>query len=755
MKSDRTTIQTALEAVRRGFTPLPLQPGQKKPVGAAWTRTNWHAAADDADKPIAALIEESFDDEGNIGLLLGEHGGRLIDIDLDHPRTARLRDYFLPDTPMKSGRAGRPSSHYWYIAEPGTLQTTRQHKMPDGAMCVEYRSTGAQSVIPPSVHPSGEDYLWVGEAFGGYHGPAVVNGKVLAVQVALLALGTVLVDAWPHQGSRHEAYLALAGGLLRYGDSIHPYWEKNASVLIRALAYATLDDDGPDAREKEVMGTTLKRLRAGEMTTGFGKLSEIIGSDAVKQVRYLLGEVESAAGLQPRTAQAPTSSAMSGLDYEQAMSAHESEIASMPDADRDPLAERISSWQPVDLGPYLSGQILPVEPTIFEREDGAFLMYPGRINMLYGSSESAKSWLALHIAMQEIGVGARVVYCDFEDEPVNTLDRLRRMGAAPDDLSQGQFTYVRPEEPIADMQRGRGGDRSSSGGTSAADIFERLILGVKEDGGYSGGVDPTLIVIDGLSVLYGLHGLDTDKVMDTDIITNWLKSLTRNGRTTVLVIDHTGKTPEKGSLPIGSQHKVSMVQGTLLQAWVKTQPMPGIVGVVELVVLKDRPGQVRKVSARPSTTGTGKAQVTAVVRLDSREDEVTKITVEAPIMSITTDGDIVTMSFEQTKEAAKAERATKWSQRVLFVFGGETGKRLSAKQIFDALPNDTKANAHAKAAIQRLEDEGWLLRTNKDGVPSPHQTNGALYELMIGDAGYGVDDPDAVPAADDEADDTE
>ena len=75
-------------------------------------------------------------------------------------------------------------------------------------------------MIPPSIHPSGESYRWEGTPWGGEDGPAVVNGRVLATQVALLALGTVLLDGWPKQGSRHEAYLALAGGLLRQGDGI-------------------------------------------------------------------------------------------------------------------------------------------------------------------------------------------------------------------------------------------------------------------------------------------------------------------------------------------------------------------------------------------------------------------------------------------------------------------------------------------------------------------------------------------------------
>src|SRR5690606_26032512 len=107
----------------------------------AWTHLRW-------DSDDLTGVAEKFDEwadtgSGNLGLALGEASGGLIDIDLDHPRTARLKDHFLPRTPMRSGRAGRPNSHYWYLVE-GSLPGTRRYKMGDGSVSVELRSTGAQ-----------------------------------------------------------------------------------------------------------------------------------------------------------------------------------------------------------------------------------------------------------------------------------------------------------------------------------------------------------------------------------------------------------------------------------------------------------------------------------------------------------------------------------------------------------------------------------------------------------------------------------
>src|SRR5690606_19500748 len=123
-----------------------------------------------------------------------------------------------------------------------------------------------------------ETRMWWREPWGGAAGPARVNGRKLATQVALVALATTLLDNWPSSGGRHETYLALAGALLRMGDGVvHPFWERNAGVLIRALAVASNDDDGPDAREHETLDSTIKSIRDGKNVWGFPKLAEMIG----------------------------------------------------------------------------------------------------------------------------------------------------------------------------------------------------------------------------------------------------------------------------------------------------------------------------------------------------------------------------------------------------------------------------------------------------------------------------------------------
>jgi hypothetical protein len=153
----------------RGYAPIPVPAGTKVPVLKGWTDLRLA----DADLP------QHFNGTGNIGVLLGEPSGWLVDVDLDCEEAVALAPDFLPPTGAKSGRPGKPSSHWWYVCEGAK---TRKHQDPaTKKMIVELRSTGAQTVVGPSIHPSGEQY----DALDGE--PAVVDIGVLGAAVAALA----------------------------------------------------------------------------------------------------------------------------------------------------------------------------------------------------------------------------------------------------------------------------------------------------------------------------------------------------------------------------------------------------------------------------------------------------------------------------------------------------------------------------------------------------------------------------------------
>jgi hypothetical protein len=136
------TTEAAQYYIDRDFAVVPIPPGCKAPVVYGWQSRKFCA--------------RDFSPASNIGIVLGEPSGWLIDIDLDAADARELADELLPPTDAVSGRPSSPRSHRWYIARGATTKkfadpTTRK-------MIVELRSTGCQTVVGPSIHPSGERY---------------------------------------------------------------------------------------------------------------------------------------------------------------------------------------------------------------------------------------------------------------------------------------------------------------------------------------------------------------------------------------------------------------------------------------------------------------------------------------------------------------------------------------------------------------------------------------------------------------------
>jgi bifunctional DNA primase/polymerase-like protein len=152
----------------RGFMPIPIPIGKKRPIVCGWTKLRIRETD----------LSHHFNGTGNIGLLLGEPSGWLVDVDLDCDEAVELADEYLPPTHAITGRSSRLRSHRWYISiESKTKKRTDPHT---GAMIVELRSTGTQTLVGPSIHPDGDAYeLLEGE-------PTPVHASTLVVCVDAL-----------------------------------------------------------------------------------------------------------------------------------------------------------------------------------------------------------------------------------------------------------------------------------------------------------------------------------------------------------------------------------------------------------------------------------------------------------------------------------------------------------------------------------------------------------------------------------------
>jgi KaiC/GvpD/RAD55 family RecA-like ATPase len=224
------TSDRALGFIGRNWKPIPIPAGEKNPGFSDWGRLR--------------LVEEDvpryFGRPGlNIGILLGEASGWLVDVDLDSPETVELAPRFLPHTDAVFGRASKQSSHWLYYAT-GAKTLKIAH---DKAMLVELRSTGLQTVFPGSVHPSGEPIEWVSDGE-----PGRVEAEQLEQAVRMLGEAARLVRlGWdkdtackiakegrveqaPAARSRINSEATFADAVARYNAANRQNWPRSGGT---------------------------------------------------------------------------------------------------------------------------------------------------------------------------------------------------------------------------------------------------------------------------------------------------------------------------------------------------------------------------------------------------------------------------------------------------------------------------------------------------------------------------------------------
>jgi hypothetical protein len=198
----------------------------------------------------------------------------------------------------------------------------------------------------------------------------------------------------------------------------------------------------------------------------------------------------------------------------------------------------------------------PTLPSIGERNDGAHILYAGKINGIYGDPETAKTWFALHLAQQVLSAGGTVALIDIDHNGENdTVDRLRKLGVSNQLIGDAaHFRYYIPETPAE-------------------------LLATRDN------------IIEHIPML----GLDSNS--NDDISRGYRAMLTplAQEHTAVLTIDHLAKAGKSDhGYAIGGIAKKRIINGAYYHAEALTIPAPGIVGKVRIMVTKDRPGGIRE-----------------------------------------------------------------------------------------------------------------------------------------------------------------
>lgn len=316
-----------------------------------------------------------------------------------------------------------------------------------------------------------------------------------------------------------------------------------------------------------------------------------------------------------------------------------------------------STWQPVDLAAVLNADTPRLVPTIFTRDDGRSLIYPGRTHSIVGETESLKTWAALIAVTQELQAGGTVAYLDFEDDASMIVrrrlhDELRVPTA---DLIE-RFRYVRPSEP------------ASRNALDAITAEPR----------------PTLAIIDGLTEAMALHGLNPNDGRDIATFYALVPRRLAECGAAVLTLDHVVKDREsRGRYASGSVHKLNAVTGASYTMELGSAPSRGAAGFSRLMIAKDRPSEVR-----PHSLG----KQAATLHIESNDAGCVSWRLAAP-----------------TAATADSPLRPTWYMERVSELLAESDEPMSQRQVVAAVGRKAEV---VRLALSHLTSEGYIRCTN-------------------------------------------
>ena len=195
------------------------------------------------------------------------------------------------------------------------------------------------------------------------------------------------------------------------------------------------------------------------------------------------------------------------------------------------------------------------------------LLYPARLNSLFGESGGGKSWVAFAAVLEVIRRGRRALVLDWEDGAGGIVERLDLLGVSP-----AEIALVDYRNPGSGLYRG----------------VERLAAEITEP------VD--LVVIDSVGEAMAAGGVNSNDDAEVAVWFNLARRLTRlPGSPAVVLLDHIPKATDAPQLySIGSQRKRAAINGASYRIDTLREPAQGRDGKWKLTVAKDRIGNRAK-----------------------------------------------------------------------------------------------------------------------------------------------------------------
>jgi putative DNA primase/helicase len=195
-----TCATFGLDYIRRDWRIIPVPFQQKGPRFRGWNQL----------RITQEMVASHFPAQSNIGVILGPASNGLVDVDLDCAEALAISDGVLPKTGSVFGRASKPRSHRFYYVD-GPAPSMRLTDPISGETLVELRggkqdgSAGLQTIVPPSIHPSGERIEWTEDS-----APARVDYAALKRAVLSIAVQALLERYCPSATTNAEVSAALA-----------------------------------------------------------------------------------------------------------------------------------------------------------------------------------------------------------------------------------------------------------------------------------------------------------------------------------------------------------------------------------------------------------------------------------------------------------------------------------------------------------------------------------------------------------------
>ena len=288
LKRVSKTLKSAEGATRwlkRGILPVPIQPGSKKPKGGK----GWNLL-----KVTEDTIPRFFQAGDNIGGLWGEPSGWIIDVDLDWEEAAQVAPFILPET-FIYGRRLRPCTHYLYHCE--AISGSKRYNPKDKSIdkegvsddhkdvIIEIRSTGSQSVLPPSIlspavsdNENGDRYLINNDTDF-----TSITARHLEELVNHVAAAALLIRHYPDSGARHDYIHSVTGSLLWGG------WPEEKARKFAHAILSCVDGKENDIKQRgRTIENTIEHFRKGNRISGWKTLSQWLPGPVLKSTREWL-----------------------------------------------------------------------------------------------------------------------------------------------------------------------------------------------------------------------------------------------------------------------------------------------------------------------------------------------------------------------------------------------------------------------------------------------------------------------------------